>query len=533
MSVDSGPQLWAGPDHRAGDVHHAEVVVIGTGAGGAAVGATLAEAGVDVVFVEEGSWHPTQSLNPYLAESLPRLYRDAGTSIIFGRSTFLYAEGRCVGGSTVINGGMTWRPPDHVLHGWQTRVSPELGVDALDPLLARAERDISARPQGPASVGGDNRIMSMGAAKLGWRHEKNHRNQHHCVGANNCILGCPTGAKQSTLVSYMPRAMRAGARALTDLRATELLIEGGRCVGVRCQVMDRRTMRPGARVEVRASAVVVAAGAVQTPTLLLRHGVGRPSGQLGRNFVTHPNAKVLAVYPDEVRAWQGVSQWGQVREFHDQGIVFAENMGPPGIIAAAVPRHGRAAWQTMRGYNRMILSGVLVEDSGAGRIRRGPFGMALPFYSINDRDLALFLQGVRRLGELHFAMGAERLFLAIAGFEEVTSVDQLRQLQPGRVRIGDMELFTPHLMGTARMGPDPRRSVVGLGGEVHDLPGCYVADASLFPTPIGVNPQVTITALALRVGDRLADSVLAGRGQGRRGASQGRGAAAGSTTVAS
>lgn len=519
MSHTDAAALVAGPEHRDGDVHHAEVVVIGTGAGGAAVGATLAEAGVDVVMVEEGSWHPTQSLNPYLAESLPRLYRDAGTSIIFGRSTFLYAEGRCVGGSTVINGGMTWRPPEHVLHGWQTKVSEELGAAALLPLFERAERDISARPQGPASVGGDNRIMAMGAARLGWRHEKNHRNQDHCVGANNCILGCPTGAKQSTLVSYMPRAMRAGARALTDLRVTELLIERGRCVGVAGRVVDRRTMRPGARVQVRAGAVVVAGGAVQTPTLLLRYGLGRPSGQLGRNFVTHPNAKVLAVYPDQVRAWQGVSQWGQVRQFHDQGIVFAENMGPPGIIAAAVPRLGRAAWRTMMGYDRMILSGVLVEDSGAGRVRRGPFGMALPFYSINQRDLELFLQGVRRLGELHFEMGAERLFLAISGFEEVTSVDQLRALQPGRVGIGDMELFTPHLMGTVRMGPDPRRSVVGLDGQIHDLPGCFVADASLFPTPIGVNPQVAITALALRVGDRLADSLLRDRARERRGAS--------------
>ena len=112
-------------------------------------------------------------------------------------------------------------------------------------------------------------------------------------------------------------------------------------------------------------------------------------------------------------------------------------------------------------------------------------------------------------------MGAERLFLSISGFEEVTTMDQLRELQPGRVRIGDMELFTPHLMGTARMGNDPRHSVVGLGGEVHDLPGCFVADASLFPTPIGVNPQVTIAALALRVGDRLAESMRSERAKGR------------------
>ncbi len=514
--LPAADQLRAGPDHRDGDVHHCDVIVIGTGAGGAAAGATLAEAGLDVLFVEEGAWHPTSSFSPWLSETLPRLYRDAGTTMIYGRSTFLAAEGRCVGGSTVINGGMCWRPPSSVLAEWATRIGPDFGEAGLDPLFARAERDLSARPQDPWSVGGDNRLMAQGAERLGWRHDRNHRNQDHCVGANTCILGCVTGAKQSTLVSYMPRAMAAGARALTELRVDGLCIEGGRCVGVRGASVDRRTLRPSARVEVRARAVVVACGAIQTALLLLRAGVGRPSGQLGRNFVTHPNAKVLAVYPDAVRAWQGVSQWGQVREFHQQGIVMAENMGPPGIIAAAIPRLGRAAWAAMQQYDHMVLSGVLVEDSSSGRVRRGPFGLPWPSYSITQRDLEQFLSAMRRLCELHFEMGAERMYLSISGIDEINHPDQVRQLTPDRVRISQMELFTPHLMGTARLGADARNSVVDPAGALWDLPGCYVADASLFPTPIGVNPQITITALALRVADRLVETLGASAGRLQR-----------------
>ncbi len=498
-------------DHRHYDPEHvidAEVVVVGTGAGGAAIGAYLAEAGIDVVFVEEGGYHPTSSFNPYLAESLPRLWRDAGTTVILGKSTFLYAEGRCVGGSTVINGAMTYRAPDEVLETWVSDLgTDDLGPNAMAQWFEMAERDISAKQQLPISIGGDNRIMSLGAARAGWHHQKNDRNQDGCVGANNCILGCVTGAKQSTLVSYMPRALAAGARCLTEVRVVGLQIVDGRCTGVQGRVIDPRTRKPSQRVTVRAKAVVVACGAVQTPHLLLKHRIGRPSGQLGRNFVTHPNVKVLAVYPHDVRGWQGVSQWGQVREFHKDGIIFAENMVPSGAMAAALPAHGRAVWRKMQRYNNMVMSGILVEDTTTGVIRRGPFDMALPFYSITQADHEKFLHAVRLLGRMHFDMGAEQLLLPFANLHSVHNVDELEGVNPTNIKIRHMELFTPHLMGTARMGADARASVVDLQGEVWDLPGCYVADASIFPTAIGVNPQVTIMAMALRMGAQLAERI--------------------------
>ncbi|MCO4764050.1 MAG: GMC family oxidoreductase [Myxococcales bacterium] len=499
------------PDH----IVDAEVVVVGTGAGGASIGAHLAEAGVDVVFVEEGGHHPTSSFNPYLAESLPRLWRDAGTTMIFGKSPFIYAEGRCVGGSTVINGAMTYRTPESVLSEWQAHLkAPELGPAAMDPWFATVEEDISARHQIPGSIGGDNRIMSLGAERSGWHHQKNTRNQDHCVGANNCVLGCVTGAKQSTLVSYMPRAFKAGARCLTEVRILSLRIENGRCTGVEGRVVDPRTRKLAQRVTVRAKAVVIACGAVQTPHLLLRHRLGRPSRQLGRNFVTHPNVKVLAVYPFDVRGWQGVSQWGQIREFHDQGIIFAENMVPAGAMAAALPAHGRRVWEMMRQYNNMVLSGILVEDTTTGVIRRGPFDTPLPFYSITPADQETFLRAVRTLGAMHFEMGAERLILPFTNLHEVTNADQLGQITSSRIKIRHMELFTPHLMGSARMGVDRKDSVVGLDGQLWDLPGCYISDASIFPSAIGVNPQVTIMALGLKMGARLAETVLRSRNAG-------------------
>jgi choline dehydrogenase-like flavoprotein len=495
--------ILAHRDYRRGEEHEAEVVVVGTGAGGAVVGAELAEAGRDVVFVEEGGYHPTSSFNPYLTESIPRLYRDAGGTIIIGRPPIPYAEGRCVGGGTVVNGGMAWRAPESVLAEWEATIGqPDLGPKAMEPLFDRVEARVHAKPQHPASIGEDSRLLEAGARRLGWRYEPNPRAQDRCVGSNQCLTGCPTGAKQSTLVSYMPRAFSRGARCLTEVRVHRLWIENGRCVGVLGKAINPRTREEDIAIRVRAKAVIIACGAIQTPFLLLGHRLGRPSRQLGGNFLCHPNTKVVAVYPRDIYAWKGVSQGGQIREFRDEGIVMAENAVPPGTAAAQIPFLGQEAFDLMKRYNAMAMTGVLVEDSHSGSVTRS-FGAPMAKYSITAYDHERFLRGVRYLATLHFEMGAEKVILPFSNFHVAESVDDLNRIERTQRSRSTIELFTVHMMGTCRMGSRPERSVVNLDGELWDLPGCYVADASLFPTAVGVNPQVTIMALATRVAQRL------------------------------
>lgn len=498
----SGTGAILGHDDYATDASfEADVVVIGTGAGGAVAGAELACAGRSVLFVEEGGYHPTSSFNPYTTESVPRLYRDVSATVILGKAPIPYVEGRCVGGSTVINGGMAYRPPERVLFEWQKLAGPDLGARALEPLFTRVEEQISAKPQLELSVGEDSRIMVEGAKRMGWRYTENHRNQEACVGSNNCSLGCPTGAKQSTLVSYLPRALAAGARVLTEIRIDRLLIEGGRCVGAVGHAIDPRTREATREVTVRGRAIIVACGAVQTPFLLLRHKIG--GRELGRHFTCHPNAKVLAIYPRDVRGWQGVSQSAQIREFWDEGIIMAENFVAPSVLAAYLPFHGEEAWELMLRYNQMVISGVLVEDSTSGRVSRTLLGMPLVRYELTAYDHARFLKGVRLLATMHFEMGAEFVVLPFFNQPVARSVDELAKIDELQRDLTTLELFTPHLMGTARMGSRPSDSVVDLSGQVWDLPGLYVADASLFPTPLGVNPQITIMALATRVAERI------------------------------
>lgn len=482
----------------------ADVVVVGTGAGGAVAGALLAEAGYSVLFVEEGAHHKTESFNPYVTESVPRLYRDASATVIMGAPPIPFIEGRCVGGSTTINGGMTWRAPERVLSHWAEKSGmSELSREALEPLFAQVEHDVSAKPQSPESIGEDSRIMREGAEKLGWSYLHNHRNQHGCVGANNCVLGCPTGAKQSTLVSYLPRAFAAGAACLTEVRVERLIIERGRCVGVEGVSIDRRTRRSPRKLTIRGRAVIVACGAVQTPLLLQAHKLGRPSRLLGKNFTCHPNVKVLAVYPFELRGWKGVSQAGQIRQFEARGIKLAENMVPPGALASQLPFHGSEAWELLRDYNRMALTGVLIEDSTTGSVQRAPFGLGGARYSITDYDHERLVEGARHLAELHFAMGASKVILPFAHMHVAHSVDELAKITSKNIKKSTLDMFTVHLMGTAQMGSRPESSVVDPSGQLWDLPGCYVADASLFPSAVAVNPQVSIMALAMLVASRV------------------------------
>lgn len=494
------------PDYAREQRFETDVVIVGTGAGGATVGSELAQAGMRVTFVEEGGWHPTSTFSAYTAESIPRLYRDGGGTVILGKPPIPYVEGRCVGGSTVINGGMAYRAPDAILEGWARDTgASELSPAGLEPYFERVEQRVSAKHQRPESIGGDNKIMREGARRMGWNYLENPRNQQECVGSNNCVLGCPTGAKQSTLVTFMPTAMAAGARCLTEVRITRLIIEGGRCVGVAGFAIDPVRMRKATPVEIRATAVVIACGAIQTPHLLLKHKLSRQSGQLGRNFLCHPNVKLIGLFPFDVKGWQGVSQVGQVREFHDEGIILAENFIPPAAMATQLPLLAKQSWRVMERYNQAIVGGCLVEDSTTGRVRRGPFDMATATYNVTAHDHERFLKGSRLLAQMWFEMGADEVLLPFVSLPSITSPDDIKRIDPTRIKVSEVELFTPHLMGTARMGGRPEDSVINPSGELWDLPGCHVADASVFPTAIGVNPQITIMAMAMHIASRIAE----------------------------
>src|SRR5262249_813795 len=274
------PNVTTGASLDHDRLFHADAVVVGTGAGGATAAARLRDGGLDVLMLEEGSLHRTETFTTDPGTMIRRLYRDAGTSMILGNPPIIFAEGRCVGGSTVINGGMTWRTPEPGLTRWAREPGlAGLGPRAMEPYFETAERILHAEPNQEDTFGRNTRLFMQGAERLGWPLARAPRNMRRCVGLNNCALGCPTGAKQAMHVTEVPRALAAGAALLTGARVDRVLWRGTRAVGVRGRLLGDDG-RPRARFEVRARLVVLAAGARQTPgilrrSLLLARAIGR------------------------------------------------------------------------------------------------------------------------------------------------------------------------------------------------------------------------------------------------------------------
>lgn len=473
-----------------------DVVVVGSGAGGAVAAAELAEAGLSVVVLEEGPHRPTETFTADDLEMVRSLYRGGGVTATLGRPPIAYNEGRCVGGSTVVNGAMAWRTPERVIDRWQREASmPKLTAAALEPWFERVERFLSVSTQDPGSIGRDQHLLRDGAERLGWRVVDNLRAQVHCAGCNRCVFGCPTGAKQSTLVSYLPRAVAFGADVYADCRVERIGYHGKRAVGVEGSVLiDEDGGR--AKFSVNAAAVVVACGAIHTPALLVRSRVQSPSGRIGSGLAVHPGATVTAVFDDLVEGWKGVHQAYQVREFEDDGVIMAAVNLPPALVARSLPVDGASLGRAMEDYPRMVTAGVLVEDSVTGRVRTWR-GEPVPTYSITNYDATRIAKAVRLLGEALFAAGALRIYLPFGTASRVVaSVDELRRIRDPSAM--ELELMTVHLMGTAAMGGDPTRHVCDPVGRVWNNSQLYIADASLFPSPVGVNPMETIMALSSR-----------------------------------
>ncbi|HYM49540.1 MAG TPA: GMC family oxidoreductase [Candidatus Limnocylindrales bacterium] len=481
-----------------------DAVVVGSGAGGSVAAAQLAEAGKDVIVLELGGHYNEGDFNQLELPMLKKLYLDGGASAT--REGLALIAGSCLGGGTVVNYTTSFRTPDWLRAEWASRhgltsfagdgytaaldaVSERLGVN-------REHSRVSAREQ----------VIERGLRRMGWHVDTMPRNVKGCTQdarCGYCGYGCQIGAKQSTLKTYLVDAYRQRARFIVHCRVDRILTEAGRVAGVLATVSQPGM--PAFTVRVRSRVVVAAAGAIGTPALLQRSGLR--AGPVGANLHLHPGTGVSAIFDEAIRPWEGTLQAIYSDEFSN---LDGEHFGPkmesaplhPALLALVTPWRGAPAYnRLMRALPNMSLIGVLLRDRDGGRVEARD-GMARVHYRLSDYDLRHMRRGIEAAVRIFEAAGAREVFTSQSAYVPY------RPGQPGGVEAymaevdrhgygpGQMAYVSFHQLGSCRMGIDPATSVIGEDAQSHQVKGLFIADGSALPSASGVNPMLTIMAMA-------------------------------------
>lgn len=485
----------------------ADVLVIGSGAGGAVAAYELASAGKSVIVLEAGPYVPSSEFTEDFAKAMDHLYQDKGAQANKD-GDLLVLQGRCVGGSTVVNGCVAFRTPDHILADWQKKFGlTNLTVEALDPYFSKVESNLGIHVNAEHEINRNSSVIRDGCQKLGISWKPFKRNIRECALTGHCLSGCATDRKQSMLVTYLPWAIQKGARIYADTKVTQVLAEKGQVTGAVAEVIDPVTGLKKAGMVVKAKVVIMAAGAVQTPLLLQKSKLANSSGQVGKNFACHPSLMVVAEYADDIHPWRGallgvyVDEWAHP----DKGgfILEAGGAGPVELSAVTQPGIGKPFVDYMGNLKKHAGIVTLIHDHNVGEIHWDDDKKRID-YSLAPQDFPAMKAAIKAAAKVHFAAGAKKVHVPTVQHRVIGKPDDIDQVVDAIVNDPmTFRMVSYHPQGTCRMGVDAKTTVVNPLGETHDVKNLFITDASLFPTSIIVNPQVTVYTLASYISDNI------------------------------
>ena len=471
----------------------ADIIVIGSGAGGSTVAATAAELGFSVLILEEGPYVPAAKAPARMADSFAKLWRHGGLTAAYGAPPVAYAEGRCVGGSTEINSAIFQRTPEVLLSEWAARYKiHDFGAEALAPSYDWAAKIVNASLT-PAPLGVPTDILAQAGHAMGWQVKQLERGQRSCVGTNMCALSCPTGGKQSMSGTLIPQLLANGTRLIADAKVQKLLMRGRRVIGV--DVVARSADGKKLRLKATAKKIFLCAGAIQTPALLQVAGFRGPVGQ---NLRFHPTIKCLAFFDQKVDAQDARLPLVAITEFMPDlrlgGSVFTA-----GTFGLALAEDWAQRSQFIGQMRHAAIYYAMVRGQGSGRVMAMPKGLApLVTYRLDRRDWQGLTEGASQLGQALLQTGATHVLPSVNGHKGWQDPREAQAAFDSALPHGKSQLMTIHLFGSCPMGEDEKLCAVDSFGRVHGADNLYVADASLIPEAPGVNPQASVMALARR-----------------------------------
>jgi choline dehydrogenase-like flavoprotein len=475
----------------------------------AVVAKELAEAGREVVLLEQGGHYTKEDFTQREDEMLPLLYEDMGQRATVDQS-ILILQGRTVGGSTVHNLCYCFRTPEPILEKWRREAGVrELTAADLLPSFERVERMLKVKPIRPDEVNALNNKIRTGCEKLGYSGFVTNHNREQCTQSGFCLLGCPFDAKQSMLITYVPAADRAGARLYADCPVRRIVAGAGRVRRVEAEVVDALG-RQRHRVTVTANVVVLCAGAINTPALLLQSGIANANGRIGRTLHLHPSVLMSGVYDEDIYGYRGIPQSYYVDEFidlehdPDSGYILMPVYGFPVMTASQLPGFGRAHFRMMQNYHRMVGILVLMHDQSSGTVQIDRRGRPQIRYTVNAAEQQRFAEGLQHCAEILFASGAKHVIAPYTQPVVLEPDDSLDVFLERGVRQGDIPIASTHPQSTCPMGEDKTRAVVNSYGQSHELPNLFICDMSVFPTSLGAPPQISTASLADRTAHYIA-----------------------------
>ncbi|HCI15081.1 MAG TPA: GMC family oxidoreductase [Gallionellaceae bacterium] len=485
----------------------ADAVVVGSGAGGAVAAYELAKTGKRVIVLEAGRYLTSDKFPEMLAVSMGLLYQDHGMqSNADGDIAML--QGACVGGSTVVNASVCFRIPDHYLEKWGkefglTNLSPAV----MHPYFERVERNLHITACGSNETSPGAELIKKGFAREGLPEGVAKRNMRDCALTGFCFAGCATDRKQSMLVTYLPWAQAHGAKIYADTHVVKVLAENGKAAGVQAEIIDPDTGKKMADLQVDAPIVVLAAGAVQTPLLLLKSGLANSSGQVGKNFACHPTLSLVGEFPETVDDFHGATH----SLFMDRdilppkpGYLLLNAIQDPVEASIQVgPKTGKPYLDYMIRYRNTVRLICLVHDKNKGEIRLEN-GNKVVDYNVDDEDFEIMKVGLKTTARVLFGGGANKVRIPASSDLTIASIAEVDKVIDGLKNERKRYRYVSfHPQGSCRMGADPKKSVVNAMGETHDVKNLYIADASLMPTSTGYNTQESVYALSSYVSDRI------------------------------
>lgn len=485
----------------------ADVVIVGSGAGGAVAAYELAKTGKKVIVLEAGPYVPSEQFSEMLAVGMGQLYQDQGGQSNLNKD-FTYLQGACVGGSTVVNATVCFRTPDYYLKLWAKEYGTEnLTTDSLTPYFERVEKHLSIRRAVREEMSADAHKLIEGCEKAGIPWKASRRNVRFCALSGACLSGCVTDRKQSMLVTYLPWAAAHGAKIYSDTFVTRVKEKDGKVTGVVAEIKDQKSGQKIANMEIDAAKVILAAGAVQTPLILLKSKIANSSGQVGKNYACHPSLSVTGYIPGLNQDFYGAWHSMYVDEYTlpEKGgyILLSGIQDPVEAVLNAEPGTGKPFVEHMQDCKNLIRFITLIHDRNHGEVLWED-GVKKIKYEMHDKDFPYMVAAMKKSIEVLFAAGASKIYLPTSNKIEINDPSEVDQVldslknEPARYRY-----VSYHPQGTCRMGSDPKQSVVNPYGESHDVKGLFVADASLLPTSIGYNPQQTVYTLASYIADHI------------------------------